>query len=391
MKWTTPVDLKKQVVRLWDRGVLLASLSDDEGFFPKRLSFKAPGSRELSENFTEVRAWITQLNTAANYYRIEWRSVNHRILGTNKIPAKIWLDTVEGALGFIDKRDQADRFLSLVALTRESQPGLLPWLHKRPLRALELVNDWTNLLHLVAWVKAHPRPSLYLRQIDLPGVHSKFIEEHRGVLAELLDFVLPEEAIDQRFTGVRGFCNRYGFRDKPLRVRFRVLDPELVLLTPQADQDITVSREAFGALDIPVKRVFITENEINFLAFPHVPEALVIFGAGYGFDNLADATWLLQKEICYWGDIDSHGFAILDQLRKIFPEVKSLLMDQQTLLAHKLFWGHDTQPETRNLSQLSHEEKKLYDQLRQNHWGDRIRLEQERVGFDYLFSVLKAL
>jgi hypothetical protein len=38
---------------------------------------------------------------------------------------------------------------------------------------------------------------------------------------------------------------------------------------------------------------------------------------------------------------------------------------------------------------LSAEESALYDQLRQNHWGDRIRLEQEKIGFDFLLDALR--
>jgi hypothetical protein len=50
---------------------------------------------------------------------------------------------------------------------------------------------------------------------------------------------------------------------------------------------------------------------------------------GYGFDNLAAALWLQQKDIYYWGDIDTHGFAILNQLRGFFPHAVSFLMDQR--------------------------------------------------------------
>ena len=132
---------------------------------------------------------------------------------------------------------------------------------------------------------------MYLRQVDIPGVHSKFIEAHRGVLAELLDLALPPEAIDPTASGVSQFARRYGFRDKPLRIRFRVLDPEHRTLLPGGlAQDITLDAESFARLDPNVARVFITENEINFLAFPQVKDSLVIFGAGYGFEMLARPT-----------------------------------------------------------------------------------------------------
>jgi len=391
MTWTSPAELKTQVQKLWDRGLLLASVAGGESLFPRRLTLKGPDSRELSERFPEVRDWIARLSAAAGPYRIEWRSVNHRVLGTNEIPMAIWIDTLEDAFGFLGKHRTADLFASLVELTRDKQPELIPWLKKRPLRALELAEDWPRLLEIVAWLLQHPRPAIYLRQIDLPGVHTKLIERHRGVLAELLDLVLPENCIDSTHSGIGGFCRRYGFLYKPERVRFRVLDPNVRLLPVAAEQDITLTQTTFAALDPPVARVFITENEVNFLAFPEVPDALVIFGAGYGFANLAAAPWLHQKNIYYWGDIDTHGFAILNQLRGLFPHAASFLMDQQTLLAHRLLWGVEAQPETGTLARLNTEESILYDQLRQNHWGEQVRLEQERIRFDLLLDVLHEL
>lgn len=391
MKWTTPAALKAQLQKLWDRGLLLASMAGAEAVFPRRLTLKGPDSRELSERFPEVRAWIAQLSAAAGPYRIEWRSVNHRVLGTNEIPAEIWVDSLHDALGLIGQRKAAKRFATLVALTRERQPQLISWLAKRPLRALELADDWPRLLAIVAWLHQHPRPAIYLRQIDLPGIHSKLIEGHRAVLAELLDLVLPVGAIDARHTGAGGFCRRYGFLDKPSRLRLRLLDPNIRLLPTAGDQDITLTKTGFSALELPVSKVFITENEINFLAFPKVADAIVIFGSGYGFENLAAAPWLQHKAIYYWGDIDTHGFAILNQLRGFLPHTVSFLMDQRTLLAHRPLWGTEARPETANLARLNTGEGALYDQLRRNRWGDRIRLEQERIGFDFLLDALQPL
>ena len=391
MKWTTPADLKAQVQKLWDRGLLLSSMCGGEPIFPRRLVLKGPNSREQSERFPEVRDWISQLSGDAEHYRIERRKVSHRVLGSNEIPSEIWVDTIEDALVLIGKRRAAEQFAALVRLTSERQPKLVSWLKKRPLRASELGDVWPQLLAVVNWLHDHPRPAVYLRQIDLPGVHTKLIEAHRAVLAELLDIVLPEDSIEVSSTGVRGFCRRYGFLETPSWVRFRVLDPIVALLPEQFGQDIAVTAQSFSILDLPVSNVFISENEVNFLAFPNVADAIIVFGAGYGFDHIASADWLKQKNLRYWGDIDTHGFAILNQLRNLFPHAASFLMDQQTLLAHRPFWGIEAQPETAKLSRLTAEEGALYDRLRRNHWGDRIRLEQERIGFDFVLEALRNL
>jgi hypothetical protein len=388
MSWTTPAELKAQVQKLWDRGLILSAMISGESVFPRRLTLKGPGYRELSDSFPEVRTWIARLSSGAKHYRMVWRSINHRILGTNELPAEIWIDSLDEALGWIGKRQEARQFAAMITLTRDWQPALLPWLEKRPLRALELAEEWPNLLYIVAWRIKHPRPAIYLRQIDLPGVHSKFIEGHRGVLGELFDLVLPPEEIDAIATGAIGFCRRYGFQDKPLRVRFRILDPKLALLPTETDQDITLTQATFARLELPVTKVFITENEINFLAFPEVPEAMVIFGAGYGFENLASVEWMRDRVIHYWGDIDTHGFAILNQLRGFFPQAASLLMDSETLMEHQPLWGVEPSPETGALTRLTSEESALYNQLRRNELGSHIRLEQEKIGFEWLVEAL---
>jgi hypothetical protein len=391
MRWTTPADLRAQVQRLWDKGALLAELAGTPSLFPKRLNLKSPTSVELAERFTEARDWIALLDREAKHYRLVRRIINHRILGANSVPTEIWLDTLDEALHFIGKGRDAARFAEIVALTEEQQPALRSWLRKRPLRALELVGDWPRLLAIVAWLRLHPRSGFYLRQVDIPGVHSKFIEKHRAVLTELFDLALPPEVGHETTPGSSGFCRRYGFRDKPLRLRFRILDPDLALLATGTDQDITVTHDTFARLALPVKKVFITENEINFLAFPSVRQGMVIFGAGYGFEMLAEAGWLQGRDLHYWGDIDTHGFAILDQLRAHFPTTVSFLMDRDTLLAHQLHWGREAQPELRDLKRLNNEEFALYDDLRRNRLSDQLRLEQERIGFAWVARALDKL
>jgi hypothetical protein len=259
-----------------------------------------------------------------------------------------------------------------------------------------LADRWERLLAIVAWVQARPRPGVYLRQVDVPGVDSKFIEAHRGVLAELLDLGLPPEVVETGATGVAQFTRRFGFLDKPVRIRFRLLDPGLPGLPGcQAlhgvQADITLDATSFAALALPAKRAFITENETNFLAFPAVAGSIVVFGAGYGWEALARAAWLDRCQLLYWGDIDTHGFAILDQLRGCFPGAASFLMDRETLLAHRSHWGEEPEPARHDLSRLTTEEAAVYDDLRFDRHQPRLRLEQERVGFAWLSDRLACI
>jgi len=387
--WTRPSDLRAAVQKLWDRGEILASFVSGQALFPKRVAVRTPTSTDMMERFDEVRAWIQELQATA-HCRVEMRPFKHRILGSNLVPHEAWIDTVQTALALIGRQREASRFLALLEATRRRQPELLNWLSKHPFDALELFDEWTRLMEVVAWVKEHPRPRVYLRQVDILGIHTKFLEEHRGVLSQLLDTVLPSDVIDTRASGVTEFAKRYGFLEKPTRIRFRFLDPECTLSWCPG-QDITIEAGSFAHLNPRISRVFITENEINFLAFPKVDDSLIIFGSGYGFAALGKAEWLSGCRLYYWGDIDTHGFAILDQLRGQFSEVQSFLMDRATLMAFESQWDIEEKQTVRELDHLNDDERSVYDDLRDNRIRKNLRLEQERIAFGWVASRLSAL
>ena len=144
-EWTTPADLRRQVQRHWDSGRLLASGVKGESLFPLELRLRGPDTRALSERFEEVRRWIRELESESRY-RIEWREVNHRLLGRNRVPARVVVPGESPALELIGKTDEAARFRSLAATTREMLPELGAYLARRPLTVLESAADWERIL-----------------------------------------------------------------------------------------------------------------------------------------------------------------------------------------------------------------------------------------------------
>jgi len=379
--WSTPADVRAAVLRKWERGQLLADVAQPTGTFPLRITIKRPTSAELGTRFEEVRVWVNGL-VSVSRIRLEARDLNHRQLGANAIPVAVWFDSVDDAAAAIGKGRDLARFRELVDHTAERCPELVPLLARRPLDALAEASVWPRLLDVAAWVQGHPRPGVYLRQVDVPGVHTKLIEQHQRTLAAMLEIVLPAAAIDHGF-GQAHFVRRYGFRVRPRLIRFRSLDHRLGLSSNDIDRHYTLTAADFGRID-PPSRVFITENEINFLAFPDVAGAMVVFGAGSGLEHLADVPWLASVPVHYWGDIDTHGFAILDQLRAVAPHATSLMMDSKTLLAHRDHWGVEDKPTRRDLLHLTNAELALYDDLRDNRLQPNLRLEQERIQFSWV-------
>ena len=388
--WTTPLEIVEEVNRQWTRGRILAARLNDATLFPLRVQFHKPTAAELTDRFDDVRTWIRDLEAKSRElcgagYTIEWAEVTHRQLGRNRVPRGIAIETEADAIALIGVAGEVDRFDQLVSLTRERALELLSWVERRPLVALSHADDWKHLVEVVAWLRANPRSGLYVRQLDIAGVDSKFVEERRGILSELLDVVSPGGWAPGTSPGVAQFERRHGLRSKPAMVRFRILDP---VLRPDGISDLTIPTAEFAQLSLDVEQVFVTENEINGLAFPEMTRAIVIFGLGYGVDVLGESLWLGQKGLFYWGDIDTHGFAILDHFRRHFPEARSLLMDHGTLLAHRAQWVREREPLARSLDRLAPHEAALYRDLVEHRFGDRVRLEQERVGFGWVERAL---
>lgn len=387
----SPVEIKKKALKHWQSGRLLTAHLTGENLFPLDIPFRKVMAKEALERYADVRSWVNELREGSKErqgfgYVLEFAPVNHRQLGEQLFPGRVRFDSLPDLVRFIGKQRELDRFRELAEQTLTEYPTLRPWLERYPFKALGSQAVWPQLLTVCRYFRQHPRPDRYLRALDIPDVDSKFVERHKRILRELLDLLLPPDTICQEVTTLSGsgFERRFGLRyDEPL-VRFRILDPALA--GPQGLTDLSIPLSRFLTLDPPCQRVFITENKINGLSFPQVSHALVIFGLGYGIQALKEAGWLEEKDLFYWGDIDTHGFSILSQLRGYFPQTRSLLMDRETLLSSKDLWVTEETAKRclAELPNLDGEERQLYEALRNNSLGENVRLEQERIAFSRL-------
>jgi hypothetical protein len=391
--WTTSADLRAQVMSVWKRGKILAAGITGETLFPLKLAMRRPDAKAMAQSFEAVRGWIRELEENSRSgkgfgYDIEWADINHRQLGRNRMPSRISVPTESDALRLIGKEREGRRFRALADLTAARFPALAQWVSRRPSELLEHAQDWPRILDVLAWFRDHPRSNLYLRQVDIAGVHTKFIEARMQLFFELLDVVLEPHEGPLSGTVAQRFVQRCGLRAKPQVIRFRALDRRLAIA---GLCDIAIPASDFAGLNIPARRIFIAENDVNGLAFPDCPEAIVVFGLGYGVDPLQSASWMAGAHISYWGDIDTHGFAMLDRLRGVFPNARSLLMDRETLMAHRSLWVHEQTPYRAALCRLDPDERMLFDDLVHDRLGEGVRLEQERVSYSFLEKNLKAI
>jgi hypothetical protein len=391
--WTDVEQLVSTLQKRWNTGRYLRAYAARARWESITLPVNGPSAGDLLDHFDEARKWAAEFERDAGAGRpgserfsIEYRTLRGRNLGVNRIPARMRIDSFDQLCELLDRTEEVRALDSLLVQTRDRIPSASPWVAGHPLVALGYRDVWDKALTTVEWITSRENCGLYLRQIDVAGVNTKFVEGHQKLLDELLTAVLPPDRIDRSWPRA-DFTRRFGFLSKPGYTRFRLLGRNVSGFSSGVTE-LTLRTDELAKLAPDVTTVFVVENEVTYLAFPDVANAIVVFGSGFALTALEDLPWLHGKEIVYWGDIDTHGFDILNRLRGRFESVRSMLMDADTLLAHTEQWVLEPTPTSRALPYLAADEASLYRDLVEGLHGPSIRLEQERVRFSLLHRAL---
>lgn len=347
------------------------------GAWPLTIPLHVPGEQRAAQDWAAFDGWREQWKNGAGAGEVEWAERRWSQLGRQAVPA-LWRlrDAAEAAqaLGEGPCWQRAEQRFQTLA---ERWPALESRLRSQ----FELLADiddseFTRMGDMLAWLLAHPASNLFARQLPVAGLDSKWLETRTGVIGGWLRELLAAP-------GDAGFWPLSGLRREPDRPRLRVLDPSLRTCVGGLG-DIHAPLQQLAELDWPVRRVFIVENKQTGLAFDDLPGAVVLMARGYAVEQLTQLPWLRAAEaVHYWGDIDTHGLAILGRLRSHLPSVHSLLMDEATLQAHRALCVAEPEPHrAEQIAHLDDAEQALYRDLRGDRWGVRLRLEQERIGWD---------
>jgi hypothetical protein len=379
----TPAEIRQKAERLY-LPMLLAWLNG-EPYFPHDISFRKP---QASDDYITLRTGVEQLTKGSKAqrgfgYSVDLQQRQTRSYGVQSLPTRIFFETEADLLQLIGKVEEAAAFKCDAVLIRHELPQLGDWLRNNMQHVIRHAGAWPGLIEVCQYFLAHPRPNLYARQLPLT-VHTKFIEEHQGILRRLLDGLLPAEAIS---APERSFERRFGLRyDEPL-LRVRLLDPQLQERLGLPISDLSVPLSQFEHLDLAGQCCIIIENKLTFLTLPSLPGCFAIFGSGFAVELLKGISWLADCSLIYWGDLDAHGFMILAQLRAAYPLTVSLMMDTTTLERFGHFAVAGEPGATTHLPHLTPDEHALFTYLANNN----IRVEQERISYDYVLQQLQKL
>jgi hypothetical protein len=361
----SPDDIERLCQRKYP--AFLRAVVTGQPFFPLEIRFGRPST---TEEWEKLRCEISSLAKGNLGYRVEWTETNTRRWGRQKFPDRVWFEDELGFLKAVRKHAEVEQFRRNLALTREVCPALNDWLPGNVASMIEFSDAWADLLEVCRYFLGHPRPGLYARELPI-AVDTKSVERHQGILRSLLDFLLPDSAK----TEAERFEERFGLHyDEPL-IRLRLLDPGLKRRLSMPLDDLSVPLTQFRALMWSGLAVLITENKMTFLTLPSCENALGIWGGGGAAELLTSVPWLRECRLFYWGDLDVHGFHILSRLRRVFPHLASMMMDETTL---KQFRQHAVKAKPANyedVSALIDEERRAYESVA----ASVLLLEQEKI------------
>jgi hypothetical protein len=373
----TVAELKKKANAIYNE-YLQSIVEANHRFFPRQIR----SNKKPSEDFIKMKEELDELISGSTDrksfgYSIHYEPINTKRHGLQNLPQAIIFENEANYLKFIGKEREVVLYKKNIFLITSAFPILFDWCRNNPMTIIHNAERWSDLLKVCRYFVVNPNPNLYIRQLPIE-IHTKFIEENKTVIQSLLNTLIVDSIQDQN---ERVFEKRFGLKYKQTQIRIRVLDVNIANEYFSGLTDISITEEEFANLDLCCSKVYITENEMNFLTLPIIKDAIAIWGKGFAINSLKDAFWLNSKEIFYWGDMDVHGFQILSQLRGYFPTTKSIMMNMHTYNEFKEMSVENYVSSPPALSNLNEKESELYEFLKEN----KRRLEQEKI--TYLYSV----
>jgi len=255
--------------------------------------------------------------------------------------------------------------------------------------------DVEVLINAVIWLSQHPDASSWtLRQLPVPGMHTKWLDRHGTLLRDVAG------------------------RDVRDEVRPRLTVIHLTYVDPDHTASGLRRHDAWTTGDVHdiayrPRVVLVVENRDSRLWFPPVSDTIVVEGGGKAAAALlTNVPWIRTADrLVYWGDIDADGYAILNHFRATLAEpardgapaksVASILMEATDLQHYSQHGvnhdkaGRPIKPSLERLPHLTEAETLAYNTIATAGPTPFRRIEQEAIPLTHaatrLLQTLKEL
>lgn len=362
----SPAELANRLARQWQNADLREQrlLSPDN--WPLTLSIGKPSGGAIRNRLEQVREHFKQWRQVPHGH-VEWQPVRFQSASELiDVPVAWQLNSPSEWVQATGDPEIKREYQVLNRLAGELDPRF----HSLIIRRRSLVMDKSEadtirsgqLALQLAPGCADGKP---LRALSLAGIDSKFFERNRQLVTHMLDILHDGQASE---TGLEAFLGAEDEGHHWLLVAD--LDGDLLPF-----EQLRVRTRELQASPLPGQRLLLVENERCLHQLPRAPGTLAVLGSGLNLSWLK-AQWLMNKDIAYWGDLDTWGLYMLARARELQSGLTPLLMDQVTFDQFQEDCAvNEPQPAPAEIPEaLSPEEAALYNQLIE---AERGRLEQE--------------
>lgn len=373
----SPAELSKKLARQWQSADqreqrLLADVN-----WPLRIAIGKPTAEQFKHSSALVRKHVQRWREE-KIGTVEWQAVKYQAASTTvDIPTHWCLQTADEWVAACRDKQISSEFRCLSDIIN----GVDGAFHRLLVRQRSLwqqidpeeVRQCCRLALLLKPGIAAGRP---LRALSLANIDSKFIENHRSLLSKLLNI---------RFSGA--------LEDTGLEVFLGAAEDNehWLLVVPLSTglfpfQQLRLRASELAQLNLPGSHLLVVENEQCHHQLPKLDNTLAILGAGLNLSWLANP-YIRNRQLAYWGDIDTWGLKMLSIVRSIQPHLSPLLMDQETFDRYQQHAVAEPQNAGDRVPEsLTDREVSLYQHLLEKVKG---RLEQEFIHTDDVHRALK--
>ncbi len=360
----TPDDLAKWAQGQWRRNWRSWLVAPESRTWP----LHPPTEAQLAADPDAASAWVSAWRrVGVPGLEVQWVERRWPAFGRQSLPARVIL-TPEAVARLAGRAGEWTRATTAAIRLRGQWPEYdLDQALQAAAPGLAGLDDagTVRLLSVLNWLATHPDSGLWERELPVPGVDTKWWERNRSLVGPLAAAITGEDGAGLRRAGIVFLV--------------RVLDPALTA----GPSEFGVDLPGLKQLDLAPATVLVCENRTTVTTLPPLTGAVAVHGMGFAAPTLSEVPWLPER-LVYWGDLDTHGFHILGQVRRAIPRVRSVLMDADTLRAHAHLTVGEPRPFRGEIGFLTAAELDALAQVRQ---GD-LRLEQERIGRDWVRRAL---
>tara|TARA_R110001599_G_scaffold348751_1_gene576298 strand:- start:1546 stop:2760 length:1215 start_codon:yes stop_codon:yes gene_type:complete len=385
--------LPEEVIeRLWEKEwrnprALKARLKGQKTF-PISISLKPPRGQEAAVGLRQYQHFVEAWRAFPNQSCVVWESRTFRQLSDQTLPARFLVNDIGALAELLGEEERSAlavweaRISRILAEPFAQEGAAQKELFDVLVDHLEVLdgfseNDLELLVKLIPQLKPGLGAGCYLRALPVVYVDTKFIEQNLRFVERLLD--VQYQGSVTIAGGLLAWLNCLENPKGWLFVRPLCESSQAALGGLPILQMDTATLQNF---ELPASNILVVENVQSGLALPPLNNTIAVFGGGRNTSWLS-ATWLISKQVAYWGDIDSEGLGILSDARGRCSIINALMMDEKTVDKFSSRMVEEPDFVRAFPGNLKDHEFDLFCKLREGCFG-KPRLEQERLSSDYI-------